>query len=103
MTKSVGSVKPDKVKELAAKTWCDDTIFPKRLEAALKRRGLTNTYLVRAGIYSGGTLYNYIHYNRTPTAYTLQKICSAIDCSADYLIGLTDEDKWHGKHKRSSH
>ena len=90
--KSIGKCDPEKIKQLQANMWHDDTIFPERLEIALRNRGLTNSYLFKAGVMSNGTVYNYRTYGRSPTGYTIQKICSAIGCSSDFLLGLKEED-----------
>lgn len=41
------------------------------------------------------TVSNWEHDYRTPDADNIANLCRALDCSADYLLGLSDEPNRH--------
>ena len=82
------------IEDLKSNVWNDDEIFVIRLNTALKKRGIPRSCLAKSGVVGHGTINSYggCKGNHTPTGFVLQRICTAINCSADYLLGLKDED-----------
>ena len=82
--------KERQIEEMRKRVWWDDDIFRVRLELAMKERDVNGSMIAKAGACSNGTIPNYGLINRTPTGHTLQKLCTAMQVSADYLLGLSE-------------
>ena len=66
-------------------------LFSDRLRSLRNSKGLSQKVLAEAmGITEAG-YQNYEVGRRLPTFEKLLAICNALDCSADYLLGRTDE------------
>ena len=81
-----------KIEMLRKRMWYKDGIFVERLQTAMEKRGIKLSDLVHAGVVSNGIMRNYVVRNGMPTGYVMQKLCSSMGISADYLLGLKDED-----------
>ena len=67
------------------------TVFKKRLKEEIKLSGKTNVELaIEIGI-SPEMITQYYTTDKLPRLDTFEKLCKALDVSADYLLGLTDE------------
>lgn len=65
--------------------------FKKRLKEEIKLSGMTTTELgAKIGI-SNEMVTQYYTTDKLPSLATFEKLCRALDVSADYLLGLTDE------------
>ena len=62
--------------------------FHLRLRKILEERGVTQLGLAEKISMSQGVVNNYCTGKREPSIYVLYLICTALDVSADYLIGL---------------
>ena len=80
------------IEKLQEKVWSSDDIFSDRLISIMEKRGVKQRHLVRSGVISKGLIYNYTHRHTMPAGYILQRLCSSLDVSADYLLGLKEED-----------
>ncbi len=64
--------------------------FYKRLKEACKDKGITFNQLERDGVCSAKTIIYYSTHNGMPTAQVLQRLCSYLGVSCDYLLGLSN-------------
>ena len=69
-----------------------------RLAAARRSRGIKQVDLGAIIGVSDQTVSNWEVGLRTPRADLLRKVCLALDCSADYLLGLSNEME-HAPHR----
>ena len=65
-------------------------LFPQRLKAQRERRGLRAYILSELCGLNRYQVYRYEHSGRLPSISVLFRLCDALDCSADYLIGRTE-------------
>ena len=80
------------IERLNKQAWSSDDVFATRLMLAMKKRGIEQRHLIRSGAVTKGVIYNYMLRGTMPTGYILQRLCSSMNVSADYLLGLKDED-----------
>ena len=64
--------------------------FCERLKEVLKDRGLSQNALAKKIGMSQGVVNNYCTGKREPTLNVLVAICTVLEESADYLLGLVD-------------
>lgn len=73
-------------------TWEPES-FMERLDRVVEKRGLSYKALSRSGAISYGMVSNWRCMGTTPTAYSLRRLCVALDVSADFLLGLSDKEE----------
>ena len=66
-------------------------IFTTRLKKSITERGLTQRMLATLIGTTEQSLSRWANGNRTPNADMLYRMCKALDVSADYLLGLSEE------------
>ena len=66
-------------------------IFTTRLKKSINERGLTQRMLATLIGTTEQSVSRWVRGNRTPDVDALYKMCKALDVSADYLLGLSDE------------
>lgn len=69
----------------------------RRLKTMMAARGMTSADLVRRTTIGGGQISNYLHGNFTMRVDKLLELCETLDCSADYLMGRTNNPKVAGR------
>lgn len=67
------------------------TVFTTRLKQSINERGLTQRMLATKIGTTEQSVSRWASGNRTPNVDALYKMCKALDVSADYLLGLSDE------------
>ncbi len=65
-------------------------IFKKRLKEEIKLSGMTNIELAEKIGVSPEMVTQYYTTCKMPSLSTFEKLCRALDVSADYLLGITD-------------
>jgi transcriptional regulator with XRE-family HTH domain len=65
--------------------------FSIRLKEALKSKGMTQMELAEKADTTAATISRYLSDNRTPNIILLNNIASALNVTADYLLGNTDD------------
>ena len=65
-------------------------IFKKRLKEEIKLSGITTVELARKIGVSQEMITQYYTTSKLPSLETFEKLCRALDVSADYLLGLSD-------------
>lgn len=66
-------------------------VFKKRLKEEIRLSGKTNVELaIEIGV-SPEMITQYYTTDKLPRLDTFEKLCRALDVSADYLLGLSDE------------
>lgn len=65
-------------------------IFKKRLKEEIKLSGVTNIELAAKIGVSPEMITQYYTTSKMPSLESFEKLCRALDVSADYLLGLTD-------------
>ena len=66
------------------------SVFAKRLKEMRESKGLTRKELGKASGVDPSLISRYESGERAPTADNLLKIAKTLECSTDYLLGLTD-------------
>ena len=66
------------------------SVFAKRLKEMRESKGLTRKELGKASGVDPSLISRYESGERSPTADNLLKIAKTLECSTDYLLGLTD-------------
>ena len=66
-------------------------IFTNRLKKSINERGLTQRMFATLIGTTEQSVSRWAKGNRTPNADMLYRMCKALDVSADYLLGLSDE------------
>ena len=66
-------------------------VFTDRLKKSITERGLTQRMLATLIGTTEQSVSRWANGNRTPNADMLYKMCKALDVSADYLLGLSEE------------
>lgn len=66
-------------------------MFPNRLRAARKRKKLTQEELANILNVTKGTISNYENGHSSPSNEALADLANALDVTADYLIGRSDQ------------
>lgn len=74
-------------------------ILPRRLRAAMALRDMSSADLMRATNLGHGQISNYLNGHQEPGATRIREMALALNVSADYLIGLTDDPKPHKRRK----
>ncbi len=67
--------------------------FARRLRIALAKNNMTSADLCRDTTLGSGQISNYLNGHQEPGATRIVQMCEALDVSADFLLGLTDEMK----------
>lgn len=67
------------------------TVFTTRLKQSITERGLTQRMLATLIGTTEQSVSRWAKGNRTPNADMLYRMCKALDVSADYLLGLSEE------------
>ena len=75
--------------EISMSDW---RVFRERLKGILEKRGMTQTELARIINEAPNTISRYINGWCAPAISTLYRICTVLDVSDDYLIGLKGDD-----------
>ena len=65
-----------------------ENTFVERLQAALDQRQMSQSQLATALEVSRSTITGWLRYGKLPDAYLIRRLCLALDCSADWLLGL---------------
>jgi transcriptional regulator with XRE-family HTH domain len=65
--------------------------LPIRLIKARNFRGWSSFQLANAAKLSASVVCNIENERNSPTAYTIVRLCKALNVSADYLLGLKEE------------
>ena len=66
-------------------------VFKTRLKQSITERGLTQRMLATLIGTTEQSVSRWAKGNRTPNADMLYRMCKALDVSADYLLGLSEE------------
>lgn len=66
-------------------------VFTTRLKKSINERGLTQRMLATLIGTTEQSVSRWAKGNRTPNADMLYRMCKALDVSADYLLGLSNE------------
>ena len=66
--------------------------FKKRLREEIKLSGMTTKELAAKIGVTDEMVSQYCTTSKNPRLDTFEKLCRALDVSADYLLGLTDEN-----------
>ena len=66
-------------------------VFTDRLKQSINERGLTQRMLATLIGTTEQSVSRWANGNRTPNADMLYRMCKALDVSADYLLGLSNE------------
>lgn len=66
-------------------------VFTERLKQSINERGLTQRMLATLIGTTEQSVSRWAKGNRTPNADMLYRMCKALDVSADYLLGLSNE------------
>lgn len=66
-------------------------VFTTRLKQSITERGLTQRMLATLIGTTEQSVSRWANGNRTPNADMLYRMCKALDVSADYLLGLSNE------------
>lgn len=66
-------------------------VFTDRLKKSITERGLTQRMLATLIGTTEQSVSRWANGNRTPNADMLYRMCKALDVSADYLLGLSNE------------
>lgn len=66
-------------------------VFKTRLKQSITERGLTQRMLATLIGTTEQSVSRWANGNKTPNADMLYRMCKALDVSADYLLGLSDE------------
>ena len=69
------------------------TTFAARLRLARERRDMSQSDLARRAGLDPSAVSHYEADQRRPGADNIRDICRALDVTADYLLGLTDETR----------
>lgn len=64
-----------------------------RMRIMMAIRGITSADLMRKTTMGSGQISNYLNAHFMMKADRLVTICNALDCSADYLLGLSNNPK----------
>lgn len=64
--------------------------FKKRLKEEIKLSGITTVELAKKVGVSQEMITQYYTTPKMPSLETFEKLCKALDVSADYLLGLSD-------------
>lgn len=65
--------------------------FPRRLRMAMVARDMNSADLMRATYQGQGQISNYLNGHQEPGATRIAQLCKALDVSADFLLGLSDD------------
>lgn len=73
--------------------------FPRRLRMAMTLRKMNSMDIVRASTVGCKQISNYLNGHNEPTVSSLLHLCEALDVSADFLLGLSDDPRIKIKRK----
>ena len=73
--------------------------FPRRLRMAMTLRKMNSMDIVRASTVGCKQISNYLNGHNEPTVSSLLHLCEALDVSADFLLGMTDDPRIKNKRK----
>ena len=68
-------------------------VFTTRLKKSINERGLSQRMLATLIGTTEQSVSRWVRGNRTPDVDALYKMCKALDVSADYLLGLSEENE----------
>ena len=83
----------DRANRLAHLTNANPDIFAKRFKEVVKEQGLNKNKLETDGVCQSESTLSYFRGDRLPNGRTLMYICSYLNVSADYLLGISDEKR----------
>lgn len=69
-----------------------DEVFPHRLREVISKKKITQKAVADSIGVGRATIGNYCDGSRTPDAITVGKLAKSLNVSADYLLGLSDEE-----------
>ncbi len=69
------------------------SVIGERIRKVREELGMTRNQLAEKAGISTSMLYYYEKEQKNPSAEVLARICEALDISADYILGLIDEEK----------
>lgn len=76
------------------RTWDDIAkTFNERICIAIKEKNITTRQFAELAGLTANTIYGCKYRNRLPNSSTVAAICEAHDLSADWLLGLKEENK----------
>lgn len=67
------------------------TTFPRRLRIVMHARGMNSADIMRASTLGNGQVSSYLNGHQEPRIGSLAKLCKALNVSADFLLGLTNQ------------
>lgn len=73
--------------------------FPRRLRMAMVLREMNSMDIVRASTVGCKQISSYLNGHNEPTVSSLLHLCEALDVSADFLLGMTDDPRIKNKRK----
>lgn len=68
-------------------------ILPRRLRIAMLARDMTSADIMRATKLGDGQISNYLNGHQEPGATRIAQLADALDVSADFLLGISDQLK----------
>ena len=83
----------DRAKRLDHLVNTNPDVFAKRFKEVMLEQGLSKSRLETDGVCQSETTLSYFRGERLPNSRTLACICSYLNVSADYLLGLTNEKR----------
>ena len=76
-------------------------VFSERLRQILDRRGVSQDWLARQSHATPATVSRYLTSDRVPRGENVAAVSSALNVSADYLLGLIDDECTLKRDRRS--
>ena len=73
--------------------------FPRRMRMAMTLRKMNSADIVRRTTMGNGQISNYLNGHQEPTISSLLHLCEALEVSADFLLGLSDNPKIKDRRK----
>lgn len=67
------------------------TTFPRRLRIAMVAREMNSADIMRASELGNGQISSYLNGHQEPRIGSVVKLCRALNVSADFLLGLSNE------------
>lgn len=71
-----------------------DLIFAKRLEQIMIERDLYPAQVAKMTGIKRSRIYDYMKGTHQPTAFNLKRIAQGLNVSVDWLIGISNKDKY---------
>jgi len=73
--------------------------FPRRLRMAMTLRKMNSADIMRRSTLGHGQISEYLNGHREPTVSSFLHLCEALEVSADFLLGLTDDPRIKNRRK----